>query len=454
LTEKLNKLIACALLSACATACVAQTDKPTTNAEEPIVIVITVDGFPARALQDPRLPMPTLRSLAAAGAVASGMQPVNPTVTWPNHTAIVTGVNASRHFVMANGLIVFPADGSAPKIEPWADKDKLVHARTLYEAAADRGLTTGQVDWVAIYGAKGVRWQFGEKPDVNDEIPKELISQGAVTKAQLEHFGEKSSPAWRDEIWTDAAVDIIEKHTPNLLLFHLLQTDSIQHQYGPLTPAAYAAYAYADHCLARVVEAVRIAGVLNRTTFFILSDHGFATYTHTISPNAALVQQGLLHRQDNSIVGDVWAKAEGGAASIFIRDPKKRAELTPKLKTYFESVPGIAQVFTNQQALSLGLPAESDTDQAPQLYLVASSDYAFRDDAIGELARTNPTSGQHGYLNTMPDMQALFVASGASIKQGLTLGVVSNLQVAPTIAKILRVTLPDAQMPAFDEILK
>ena len=128
------------------------------------MVVITIDGFPARALEDPRLPMPTLRSLAAAGAVSSGMRPINPTVTWPNHTAMITGVDASQHHVMANGLIDLPADGSAPTVEPWTDKDKLVHARTLYEAAAEKGMTTAQVDWVAIYGAHGVRWEFGEKP--------------------------------------------------------------------------------------------------------------------------------------------------------------------------------------------------------------------------------------------------------------------------------------------------
>jgi predicted AlkP superfamily pyrophosphatase or phosphodiesterase len=453
LIHLLNRLMVCALLTLCVTG-IAQPAPSTTNTPKPVVIVITIDGFPARALQDPRLPMPTLRSLAAAGAVASGMQPVNPTVTWPNHTAIVTGVNASHHFVMANGLIVFPVDGSAPKIEPWTDKDKLVHARTLYEAAAEQGLTTGQVDWVAIYGAKGVRWQFGEKPDVHDEIPRELISQGIVTQEQVEHFGSNSSAAWRDEVWTDAAVDIIEKHTPNLLLFHLLQTDSIQHQYGALTPAAYAAYAYADRCLARVVDAARAAGILDRTTFFILSDHGFATYTHTISPNVALIELGLINRRDNAYVGDVWAKAEGGAASIYIRDPKRRAELIPKLKSYFASVPGIAQVFTNQEARSIGVPAEADTDQAPQLYLVASPDYAFRDDTTGALTRTNPPSGQHGYLNTMPDMRALFVASGAAVKPGVTLGTVLNLQVAPTIAKILGVKLPDAEQPVLSDILR
>jgi predicted AlkP superfamily pyrophosphatase or phosphodiesterase len=427
---------------------------PATDATKPIVIVVTIDGFPARALEDSRLPMPVLRSLMAAGAVATGMQPINPTVTWPNHTAIVTGVNASKHFVMANGLIDFPVDGTAPKIEPWVDKDKLVHARTLYEAAAEKGLTTGQVDWVAIYGAKGVRWQFGEKPDVQDVIPQELISRVILTQDQMEHFGEKSSSAWRDEVWTDAAVDIIERHTPNLLLFHLLQTDSIQHQYAPLTPAAYAAYAYADHCLGRVVEAARTAGILNRTTFFILSDHGFASYTHTISPNVALVEQGLLHKKVDAYTGDVWVKALGGSAALYIRDSSRRAELVPKLKDYFARVPGIQHVYTNEEVRSLGIPAEADTDQAPQLYLTASPDYSFGDDAAGTLIRTNPARGQHGYLNTMPDMQALFVASGAAIKSGIKLGSVSNLQVAPTIAKILGVQLPDANQPPLDPILR
>jgi predicted AlkP superfamily pyrophosphatase or phosphodiesterase len=382
------------------------------------------------------------------------MQPINPTVTWPNHTALITGVNASQHFVMANGLIEFPGDGSAPIVAPWVDKDKLVHARTLYEAAAEKGLTTGQVDWVAIYGATGVRWQFGEKPDPDDAIPQELVSRGIATQEEIGHFGEKSSPARHDEIWTDAAVDIIEKHTPDLLLFHLLQTDSIQHQYGPLTPAAYAAYAYADHCLQRIVEAARIAGILDRTTFIIASDHGFTTSTHTINPNVALVQQKLLHSKGGKVTGKVWVKAEGGAAELFIRDPSQRAELEPKLKAYFATVPGVGHVYTNEEAQAIGIPSDADTDQAPQLYLTGTPDYAFGDEVSGELTRTGLPRGQHGYLNTMPDMQALFIASGAAIKPGVSLGLISNLQVAPTIAKILGVQLPDAKQPPLTQILR
>ena len=451
--QSLYRLSVVMLLFAGAAGCVrAQT---ASDARKPVVIVVSIDGFPARALKDPKLPMPTLRALAVAGAAATAMVTINPTVTWPNHTAMITGVDASRHFVIANGLIVVPADGTAPQVLPWTDKDKLVHARTLYEAAAEQGMTTGAVDWVAIYGAKGVNWQFGEKPDLHDhdEIPKELVARGILTQDQLDHFGG-GNPAWHDEVWTDAAVDIIERHTPNLLLLHLLATDSIQHQYGPLTAAAFSAYAYADDCLKRVVDAVRTVGIFDRTTFFIVSDHGFANYTHTISPNVALVEQGLLHKQGTSYAGSVWVKAEGGAASLYIRDASKRAELLPKLKAYFAGVPGVEHVYTNEEARTIGLPAEADSDQGPQLYLTAAADYAFLDDLTGPLENTGPVRGQHVYVNSMTDMQALFVASGAAIKPGVALGVIPNLRVAPTIAKILGVQLPDAKQLPLNEILR
>ncbi|MGC2163548.1 MAG: ectonucleotide pyrophosphatase/phosphodiesterase [Silvibacterium sp.] len=424
----------------------------------PIVVLITIDGFPARALNDPRLPMPTLRWLEAKGAHADAMQPINPTVTWPNHTALITGVNAGEHHIVANGLITFPSDGSAPQIKPWVPKDELVHARTLYDAAAEKGMTTGQVDWVAIYGAKNVRWQFGERPSTDSAIAKDLVAQNLVTEDEIATFdwhNANSSPAWRDQIWTDAAIDILTKHTPNLLLFHLLQTDTLQHEYGALSPAAYAAFAYADSCIARLVDAARSAGLLNRITFILASDHGFASYTHTIHPNVGLVQLGLLKMQDGSYRGNVWALPEGGEASLYIRDASQRASLVPMLKAYFEKVPGIAGVYTNQEAQKFGIPALGLTDQAPDLYLAAKPDYAFADGTEGPIVQEiTPARGTHGYLNTDPDMEALFIASGAHIRSGVDLGSISNLNVAPTIAKILGVSLPDAKQKPLTRALQ
>jgi predicted AlkP superfamily pyrophosphatase or phosphodiesterase len=99
------------------------------------VVVISLDGFPAYALDDPRLPIPTLRKLAREGVMAASMRPVNPTVTWPNHTALVTGVDASEHQVLFNGLLTRPAGGGRPSIEPWRDKDLMVHVPTVYDIA-------------------------------------------------------------------------------------------------------------------------------------------------------------------------------------------------------------------------------------------------------------------------------------------------------------------------------
>jgi len=172
--------------------------------KERIVVVISLDGFPADALQDPRLPIPTLRKLAREGAVADSMQPVNPTVTWPNHTTIVSGVDASEHQVLFNGLLTRPGKNAPMAIEPWRDKDLLVHSPTIYDAAHDAGFTTAQVDWVAIYNARTIDWKFPELPDPNGEVERELIADGTVTAEQLKTF-EDSSQAWQDEIWTDAA---------------------------------------------------------------------------------------------------------------------------------------------------------------------------------------------------------------------------------------------------------
>jgi predicted AlkP superfamily pyrophosphatase or phosphodiesterase len=422
----------------------------------PIVVLITIDGFPARALDDPRLPMPTLRKLQADGAYARAMQPINPSVTWPNHTTLITGVTAAGHHVMANGLITLPADGGEVQVKPWVPKEQLVHATTLYDALAARGMSTGQVDWVAIYGAKNVQWAFAERPDINSPIAQDLIAQGQVTQEQVTGFLDSGSPAWRDQVWTDAAIDILTRHTPNLLLFHLLQTDTLQHEYGALSPAGYAAYAYADSCIARLIDAARSAGLLDRITFVIASDHGFTSYTHVIRPNVALVQQGLLQMRNGSYQGDAWVLPEGGEASLFIRDPAKRAALVPRLKAYFESQPGIAAVHTADDAAKLGLPTPSATDQAPELYLLAKPGYAFTDGGTeGPFVKEiDPAKGAHGYLNTDPDMQALFIASGAHIRKGVTLDHITNLRVAPTIAKILGVSLPAAQQAPLTEVLQ
>ncbi len=187
---------------------------PAAHPEAPVsrhVVLISLDGFPASALADPRTPVPTLQRLAREGAVAKALLPVNPVVTWPNHTTMVTGVRPAVHGVMWNGLLLRDGEGP-PRVEPWRDKNELVRAPTVYDAAHTAGLTTAEVDWVAIHNARTITWAFPEVPTISGLVEREMIAAGLLTANDVTAFHEGTSGAWRDERWTDAAVHIIERH--------------------------------------------------------------------------------------------------------------------------------------------------------------------------------------------------------------------------------------------------
>ena len=401
-----------------------------------MVIVISLDGLPAYALDDPRLPIPTLRKLAREGSIASSMRPVNPTVTWPNHTAIVTGVDASKHGVLYNGILTFPSDGGAPKVEPWRDKELMVHAPTVYDLAHQAGLTTAQVDWVAIYHAKTIDWQFPELPDPDGQIERDLISSGEVTREQLQTF-EDSSQAWQDQIWAAAAEDILQKHKPNLLLFHLLTGDDTNHEYGPMSHASLTAFALLDSRVKQIVDLLARTGLSSKATLLVVSDHGFRTFKHRIHPNALLRKEGLLIGSPNHPTGDAWVVPEGGTAMVYVPKADRRSELIPKLRRILASAEGIEHVYGEQDFQSLHLPTRAMSDQAPDLVLSATPDYAFGGETDGSYLTEANEGGTHGYVNTDPKMQAIFLAWGAGVPKGVQLGNITNLDVAPTIAAML-----------------
>src|SRR6185436_7164700 len=108
------------------------------------------------------IPLPNLRKLAAGGAVANAMTISNPAITWPNHTTLVTGVPPRKHGVLYNGLVTRQGPGKATKNEQWADKSRLVRVPTIYDAAYNAGLTTAEVDWVAITKPGTINWSFAE----------------------------------------------------------------------------------------------------------------------------------------------------------------------------------------------------------------------------------------------------------------------------------------------------
>ncbi len=400
-----------------------------------MVVVISLDGFPAFALDDPKLPIPTLQQLIHSG-VSARMTGVNPTVTWPNHTSMVTGVRSDQHGLLANGTIVRTGGWPPVRVEPMIDKEQMVHVPTVYDAAYKAGLTTAQVDWVAINRAPTITWAFNEWATASGPVEQEMIQKGVIAASDLENF-TKSNILFRDQIWTTAAAYLIREHKPNLLLVHFLSLDSVHHQYGPGSLAATSAIAFLDGCVARLVEAVRLSGMAAGTTFIVVSDHGLKKYTKEVRPAVAIAAAGL--------EGKVFVLAEGGSAYVYF-DSSQAAELAPRVTRTLEGVEGIDKIIGPDGFAALGLPQPGREPQMYQLLLTAKDGYSFTGATGGPVTAAVPQqAGSHGYLASDPDMDPIFIASGYGVRAGASLGRIANIDVAPTIADLLGVRLPTAK---------
>jgi predicted AlkP superfamily pyrophosphatase or phosphodiesterase len=422
------------------------------------VVLISLDGFPAYLWRDQSLPLPNLRQLAAEGASADAMTVVNPSVTWINHTTLVTGVQPRKHGVLFNGLLVRNGTNKPPKVEPWVDRSRLVFAPTVYDSVYQAGLTTAEVDWVAITRPGTINWSFGEVPARDSVVVKEMLAAGALTEEEFTWMqpGSRKNMAWVDNTWTRAACFIFKQHKPNLLMHHTLNTDSTHHRYGPGSPPSYTALAYADRLVGDLIRAVDESGERAKTTFFIVTDHGFKKVSTHVYPNVALKKAGLLHAAGPTITDcDVYVKAQGGIAFAYILNPARKDELRPKVLEILRACDGVAQVLDGREGPTLGMPTPGENQGMGDFILYPKSGCAFSDAATGNAvsAPAENYAGTHGYQASDPELDGLFIASGAGIKKGLKLPRVRNLDVAPTIAKLLDVPLPNIDGQVLTEIL-
>jgi predicted AlkP superfamily pyrophosphatase or phosphodiesterase len=426
-------------------------------AKDRIVVLISVDGFPAWIWKDPHLVIPNLRKLAAEGAVAEKMTVSNPSITWINHTTLVTGVNPQKHGVLFNGLLVRDNPTGALAIEPWRDKAELVRVPTVYDAAFKAGLKTAQVDWVAILNSGTITHEFLEIPKFGGAIEQEMIAAGTVSADDIRNWTKGRGIVWRDAIWTKAATHIVEKHQPNLLLYHLLTTDAVNHQNGPGSFASYVAYAYADRLIGDLLDSLQRAGLRDRATILVATDHGFKKVQKVIHTNVALRDAGLIRLKEGKVEScDAYVMPQGGLAFVYVTDPAKRAELMPKLKTLCAGLEGVKQVIDGNDGPTLGMPTPAENQGMGDLVLYAKDGYAFYQGLEGaDVTRESKGYlGTHGYPNSDPELDGIFLASGYGIKPGTKLERVTNLDVAPTIAELLGVPLPNVDGRALKEILK
>jgi predicted AlkP superfamily pyrophosphatase or phosphodiesterase len=425
-------------------------------ADERCVILVSLDGFAQFYIDDPLTYMPTLRHMIREGAVAEqGMECSFPTVTWPNHTTLVTGVPPARHGVLAN--MVFDRDKAEPVqllADPIFDKDEIVRAPTIYDAAHQAGLKTAAVVWPATRNAKSLDWTV---PDA-----KPLLFEKYATPGWLDELAKQGIPVERYGPWVDAkeggprrdwiatreVVSLLQKkERPNLILLHLIELDHTQHESGPRSGDALWALSTMDDRVRDLRDAIEQAGLQETTTLMITSDHGFFATQNSIFINSKLRELGLVKVTDGKVASkDAWSVSQGGASAVYVIPREHRGEIVLRIRQALAGIEGVGGIFVSKDFQELG-QATSDEDRfGPDLWVSAKEGYSFSNDAASDVfvKKDAKLVGTHGFLPSHPEMRGIFIAWGRGIKPGSKLGLIQNTQVAPTIAQLLTVEMPTA----------
>lgn len=434
------------------------------------VILVSIDGWAHHYFEDPRCHMPTVKKLAAEGVRAKRMECSFPTVTWTNHTTLVTGVSPGKHGVLGNDYWDRAQWKKIPLIpDPIFNKEEIVKTPTIYDVVKQAGMSTSGVIWPATRGAKTLDWTV---PDVFEQElfekhgTPQLIAEakelGIPVEKQME-WCKAGNPgkAQRDYMYSQLAQHIIRTKKPNFLALHLVSLDSFEHAHGRQVPEAYWAANDSDNRVADLIRATEEAGIRDKTTFVITTDHGFINFTKLINPNVILKQEGLT----KSVLGKtldksskVFAMAEGGACFVYVFDQANRdrilADITPKLA----AIEGVETVVERKDfAKTVGHLLPEEDPREPDLFLSAKDGYNFTDSLADSnvITTVDVQKGSHGYLQTHPDMGGCFVISGAGVKSsGGVIGKIDNRDVAPTMAKLLGVTIPGVEGRVLEEALK
>ena len=313
----------------------------------PRVVVISIDGLkPENYTKPGGTEVPTLRALAAQGAYARGVVGVFPTVTYPSHTTMITGLPPAAHGIY-NNRILDPADRSNAAWY-WYARD--IAAPTLTGAVQGRGLRVATVYWPVTVGAdvdflvpEFARSTHRESLTLLRALSKPATLLDDVEAARREPFPYPLNDAAR----TDIAAWIIRAHRPHLLLLHIFESDDAQHVHGPASPEAVDAIAGADRNVARILAALDEAGLRARTNIVVLSDHGFLPLGRQLQLNALFKQEKLL---DVDVQGRIsrWdartssPRADRASSSLPIRRTRRSRSGCARCSTPAPQIPPTA----------------------------------------------------------------------------------------------------------------
>ncbi len=421
------------------------------------VVLITIDGLRPEFYLDPSWGMVNLRHLMEEGVAAKGVNPVFPSVTYPDHTSIITGVTPAKHGIYFNSP--FRPNGESGQSYVYYDSIKVP---TLFDAMRKAGRTTADIIWpVTVHAPIDYNVPDIAQPGSKDRrgITASTVNPpGLWNVLQDSAVGQLGIADWNmfdDEMGMDENIGrmgayLIRVHKPGLTAIHFAAADHYQHQYGRDGYMVRAAVAGIDRGLKTVLEAIQRVGIRDSTVIIVTGDHGFEDVYRTFQPNVLLKKSGLMV----DVKKDQWRAQfyqQGGCTFLVLKDPAdKRAEeivrgllrgLPDSVKQYFKIIekeelekrgafPGAVLALTGLKGTSFGSKQE------------------------GGLMDVLPVvKGNHGFYPDHKEIRTGFVAVGPGLKKGVVLEEMNIVDICPLIVRLTGVAFGPMDGKVYPEML-
>ena len=416
------------------------------------VLLISLDGLRPGDISDAKargMNLPVLSGLRAEGASAQGVVGVLPTLTYPSHTTLVTGVSPGRHGVVNN--LTFDPEQKNQGGWYWYTSD--VKVPTLWQAAYAAGLSTANVHWPVTVGASGIDenlpqiWRAGTEDD--RKLLTALATPGLV--ARLERRVGARYPQGIDEtVEGDAQrvafAEALLADKPQFTTVYLAGIDHTEHHDGPDSAAAKAAIEATDALVGRLVRAARAA--MPDVTVVVVSDHGFLPVSTDINLFKPFIDAGLITLDAKGQVTGWQAMPwiAGGTAAIRLARPDDAA-LLAKVRAVLAAM-AADPAYKIASVLDRSAIAKAGGDGEASFLVAMQPGTETGRDPAAPIAKPSVYKGMHGYVPWDPAMRSTLIVAGPGIAKGKDLGVLDMRAIAPSIARRLGASLPSAEMPA------
>jgi predicted AlkP superfamily pyrophosphatase or phosphodiesterase len=374
--------------------------------EEPSVLLVSFDGFRHDYID--KYDLKNFKEFRNEGASADGLIPCYPSLTFPNHYSIVTGLRPGRHGLVDNNFYDSALNLTYAIANRTAVSDARFYGGTpLWVLAKNGGLKTASYFWVGSEVADETR-----RPDTYF-----LYDAKVDFKVRID-----TVLAWLRKD---------DSHRPRLITLYFSEPDHTSHESGPNSLEVKAALLRMDSLLGTLMQGIKV--LRNPVNTILVSDHGMseltiADETYTFLDEVYDVRSTKIRTVVSSTLAHLYIDNKSTADSMYTFLKSRENHFIVYRKPDFPK----HWQYNHYRVGDVVIVAD-------ERYYIRHSDRA----AFNKRVQQGARFGVHGYDPALvPDMRGIFLAKGPQIKKGARPGLVRNIDIYPLIARILGLKIP------------